>query len=250
MPEWQSKMSTRALSNVSPIEVSEPASSCSQIIEAKLKADADGEAPTTLAASAWPWLEWAQHGSGCRGRGCQHAERHEQLAGAAWRAALGELCGMLTEEYSRAVERRVGAPTGRRGGQRQRRAGASLGVASTLRARARRGPCAGPVCGAASVAAFRGAAAGARDSRTLASGEGAPRRRALGGGAACRAAAPTSRGGDGGAVGGAAGGGRAGGGRGGERGGAACACGDRVDGRGGGDGGGGGGGGGGRRGEQ
>ena len=107
--EWQSKMSTRALSNVSPIEVSELVSSCSQIIEAKLKADADGEAPTTLAASAWPWLE-AQHGS----FKLAEAAAASMLSGieSSWQQQpgvqlFGELCGMLTEEYSRAVERRV-----------------------------------------------------------------------------------------------------------------------------------------------
>ena len=107
--EWQSKMSTRALSNVSPIEVSELVSSCSQIIEAKLKADANGEAPTTLAASAWSWLE-AQHGS----FKLAEAAAASMLSGieSSWQQQpgvqlFGDLCGMLTEEYSRAVERRV-----------------------------------------------------------------------------------------------------------------------------------------------
>jgi len=107
--EWQSKMSTRALSNVSPIEVSELLSSCSQIIEAKLKADANGEAPSALAASAWSWLE-AQHGS----FKLAEAAAASMLSGieSSWQQQpgvqlFGELCGMLTEEYSRAVERRV-----------------------------------------------------------------------------------------------------------------------------------------------
>jgi hypothetical protein len=102
-------MSTRALSNVSPIEVSELVSSCSQIIEAKLKADANGEAPTTLAASAWSWLE-AQHGS----FKLAEAAAASMLSGieSSWQQQpgvqlFGDLCGMLTEEYSRAVERRV-----------------------------------------------------------------------------------------------------------------------------------------------
>jgi hypothetical protein len=108
-PEWQSKMSTRALSNVSPIEAPELARSCSQIIEAKVKAHADGEAPTTLAGFAWPWLE-AQHGS----FKLAEAAAASMVSGveSSWQLQpcvrlFGELCGMLTEEYSQPVERRV-----------------------------------------------------------------------------------------------------------------------------------------------
>ena len=108
-PEWQSKMSTRALSSVSPIDPPELVNSCCQIIEAKIKADAGGEAPATLAAFAWQWLE-AQHGSfklaeGAAASMVSGVESSWQLQPCV--QLFGELCGMLTDEYSESVARRV-----------------------------------------------------------------------------------------------------------------------------------------------
>ena len=108
-PEWQSKMSTRALSSVTPTETPELAAACANIIEGKVKADAAGEESTTIAEFGWKWLE-AQHGS--------HKLAEAALASlvsgveSSWQQSpvvrlFGELCGMLSDEYSESVTKRV-----------------------------------------------------------------------------------------------------------------------------------------------
>ena len=107
--EWQSKMSTKALSSVSPMETPELVLTCSQILEAKVKAGTGGDAPSSILDFVWYWLE-QKHGS--------HKLAEASLASiisgveSSWQQnevarVFGELCGILKDEYSESVTRRV-----------------------------------------------------------------------------------------------------------------------------------------------
>ena len=100
--EWQGKMSTKALSSVSPMETPELMLACSQILEAKVKAGTGGDAPSSMLDFVWYWLE-QKHGS--------HKLAEASLASiisgveSSWQQnevarLFGELCGMLKDEYS------------------------------------------------------------------------------------------------------------------------------------------------------